>query len=997
MSTSDGTATGRDTRNGTTMEMTQPRLYECDTDADVFIARCSVAVSDSVDEHALRTAIQRLIDRHEILRTAAGSHLQARLSSDSGNRVLELRLPALVADRRTLHNLVAELNVILNTAAGEHIDSAAYALVERWKHDLLLEAEAQVGVAFWKAKLANPPPPPRLLIEKPESRARPFAPERISLAVAPQTQAAAQALADKLGVSLQAVLLTVWKTLLARFTESAELLLGVMVSGRSDEGLENVIGPLSAVLPLRMPFRRDIALEPAIEETYRNLFDVEAWQECLPAAAAEQLPFVFELVPEEVVTTSSPLRLIDLYVCAQSFLIRLGWRRDSVDLDFDSNRLAAADVRHCGEAFRELLQQICARPQMAGGAVPIITAAERVHFLQHHCVRPAVSQDPQPVHESIVALARSAPDRIAIASRGESISYGQLERWSRRIASDLRSKGVGTEQSVAILAERSPQMIAAVLGVMRAGAAFVPLDRLAPAERHRAVLGDARPKAMMVPSVEARRLWEPLAAEYSLPVVDCGNGHGEACQLPRIHVHPESAAYVLYTSGSTGRPKGITITHRALANHMAWLIEALGIAAQDRILQRTPLSFDASIWELFAPLMSGGCQVLCASDADFDADGLLDTVRECEPTVLQTVPSLLRSLSLAGLAQAKSIRMLCCGGEQLSARLWHDCVSVLGVAPVNLYGPTEACIDTSWWQEGPADGKSVPIGRPIGGAEVFILEGDELASPGMSGEIYIGGAGLARGYVNQPQLTAAAFVPHSWSMQPGARLYRTGDSAFWDGAGVANYVGRRDDQIKLRGVRLQLEEIRAALLQHHAVRDCAVMPPGEDDGRQDLRAFVELHAGQDRGHDFSSEWQRHLRSRLPDVMVPSRFIVLAALPLTSNGKLDRAALTDIPVPARRIAPRTPTELKIAAIWKQMLGLDEIDADANFFVLGGHSLLLTKVVAQVAEELHAQVPLRGLFDAPTLSGFAAMVDSLRGPQQPASAVSHADARREPVSP
>jgi amino acid adenylation domain-containing protein len=1008
------------------MKLTRPlssqqrRTLRCQfgSDAKFFEARCSVELPETVEDSALAAALRKLVERHEILRVepdesfepvgeaqnADGESAQATLRTiDIGMRArlraqrndtsegprLELSLPAVVADRLTLHHLVAELNALLHGDAVPLPESVPYALVVQWQQDLLHEPEAQVGIAFWKTRLANPPATPRLLLERADPSAR-FSPSRLSLPVGPEIAAASAALADRLGVSLQAVLVASWKTLIARMTGAPELVIGIVSPGRADESLQEVVGPLARTLPLRLAFHAEIPLHSAIEETDRYLFDAEAWQDCFSGGDDTagpddaQLPaFVFEMLDIGERPSASSLRIVDEYVCDQTFRLRLVWRKHAIDLDFDASRLSSAQAGRIAAAFLELLQHACAAPDTPGGAIAISSADQNGRLLQTVCFGPAAVMDAQaPVHESFVSMARQFPDRIAIAAVDGAISFAELERASRRVAQGLHRNGVGVDQTVAILADDAAHTIVAVLGILRAGAAFLPLDRLAPPQRLETVIASAEPTAFLVTTPASRRVLEPLAASASVALLTFDDALPADEPLPPIAVHPQQAAYVLYTSGSTGEPKGIVVPHGALANHMAWIIDALRIGSHDRILQRTPLSFDASIWEVFAPLITGGCLVQCATDANFDVDGLLQTIMRNEVTVMQTVPGLLQALLSAGFAGAGSVRTLCCGGDALPVRLWQEVSDVLGAEFVNLYGPTETCIDASWWRGDAPNGGSIPIGRPIAGGEMFVIESDMLAPIGVRGEIGIGGAGLARGYLGQPAATASVFVPYSWSPQPGARMYRTGDFAFWDEDGAAHFLGRQDDQIKLRGVRIQLEEIRSALLHHPAVRECQVML-SRDDGqsRQALLAFVELRADQDASHDFTAEWQLHLRSRLSDTMVPTSFVVLAQMPRTASGKPDRNALSQMQVTPRGSAPATATEQAVAVIWKELLDLEEIDTEQNFFALGGHSLLLTKLVARVAEELHVQVPLRGLFDAPTLSGFAAMIDALKA--QPAA--------------
>lgn len=988
----------------------QRRTLQClrAGDARFFVARCVAEVAADVDAQAIVRALRALVARHPMLCGRPGDRvqpaadrdaapldlgddalLQAWLTESEQGRRLELELPATAADRRTLRNLVAETGALLEDERAALPEVAPYALVVQWQQDLLHEPEAQVGIAFWRTRLANPPPPPRLLLERGDGEPL-FTPERLSFAVDTALSAATQTLSQRLGTSVQAVLVGVWKTLLARMSGAAELMLGVGSAGRTDESLEDVIGPLARVLPLRLPFHGEIPLRSAIEEVERHLFDADAWQDCFTGeentSGREESglpPYVFEM--SEPFVGGGRLRIVEEFACAQSFRLRLGWRLDGMDLDYDAARLSRAQAQRIGAAFLALLRRVCDDPETLTGTVDIADGEDRRRLLESVCIGPAMAAQPA-VHASFLDIARRAPQRIAIATVDGAISYAALERSSARVASALHRAGIGPEDRVAILADGSPDMIAAILGILRTGAAFLPVDRLAPPQRQQAVVADARPSALFAAGEAAKAVLTPLAAQAGVPLLAPDSAQAAAVAMPVRDVHPEQIAYVLYTSGSTGEPKGIAVPHRALANHMAWIVSALGIGQDDRVLQRTPLGFDASIWEVFAPLMTGGCLVQCAEDANFDVEGLFAAVIRNEVTVMQTVPALLQALLPSGLGRAASLRVLCCGGDVFPARLREEVVRAIGCEPVNLYGPAETCIDASWWQGGSSGDATVPIGRPIAGDELFIVAAAVLAPTGVRGELFIGGAGLARGYLHRPGWTAAAFVPHAWSATPGARLYRSGDDACWDDDGVARFLGRRDDQIKIRGVRVQLEEIRSVLLQHPAVRECVVLPFGEDGAsRQSLVAFIELRADQDAEQDRASEWQHHVRTRLPDTMVPTSFVTIPEMPRTLSGKPDRDRLAGMRIVPSRSQPATPTERVMAGIWKELLNLDEIDTEQNFFALGGHSLLLTKLVARIAEELDVQVPLRGLFDAPTLAGFSAMIDALRQQQtSPASA-------------
>ncbi len=589
------------------------------------------------------------------------------------------------------------------------------------------------------------------------------------------------------------------------------------------------------------------------------------------------------------------------------------------------------------------------------------------------------------VHRLIEAQAERTPEAVALCTAGESLTYEQLNARANRLARRLRTLGVGPEVLVGLCAGRSAEMVVGLLAVLKAGGAYVPLDPAYPAERLAFMLQDARVAVLLTQEEQLHRLPDSSASvvcvdreRETIALQPDGNLSGGATL--------DNLAYVIYTSGSTGRPKGVMIPHRALANHMRWMQCEFSIGPDDRVLQKTPFSFDASVWEFYLPMLTGGTLVLAAPGGHQDVEYLTDAIRRHRVTILQGVPSLLRMLvEVDGFRELGSLRYIFSGGEPLTADLRDRLYAHPEAEVINLYGPTEACIDATFHRcarpgVGTSAGSSVPIGKPIANSRIYVLDAYQQPVPvRVAGELYVGGAGVARGYLNRPGLTAARFVADPYAFEPGSRMYRTGDLARWRPDGNLEYLGRVDRQIKIRGFRIEPEEIEAALVRHIAVRESAVV--AREDAPDVLRLVAYLTVDVDRPAPVPAELRRFLKESLPEPMIPSAFVVLEALPLTPNGKVDRKAL---PAPESLsfrpddlfVAPSGPLEEEVASIWSAVLGIERIGSADNFFDLGGHSLLATQVISRLCEATGVEIPLRALFESPTVAGMAKRIETAR---------------------
>lgn len=573
------------------------------------------------------------------------------------------------------------------------------------------------------------------------------------------------------------------------------------------------------------------------------------------------------------------------------------------------------------------------------------------------------------VPQQITARAAAVPEATAIVDRRRKVSYAELETRSRNLAATLARVGVGRDVPVAVVLDRSPEFAIATLAVLQSGGAYVPLDPASPRDRLAFMLDDADPAAILT---DERTLTRVPRGKRRVLLVD---GHATGTTPPARFESPaigdNDLAYIIYTSGSTGRPKGVEIVHRGLVNLVQWHCRAFGVTSADRASQLASTGFDAAVWELWPYLTIGASVHIADEDARLDPERLRDWLLAEAITIgFVATPLAERLLSLPWPATT-SLRFLLTGADTLHRYPPPG----LPFALVNNYGPTEATVvATSGVVPAHTDGRPT-IGRPIAGTEIYILDEQLRALPvGEVGELCIAGAGLARGYRNRPDLTAERFLPHPFTAAPGARLYRTGDRARWLPDGQLAFLGRFDDQLKIRGFRIEPDEIVATLDAQPDVQASAVAV--RDDGAGDRRLIAYIVAASD-AQPRPAVLLEALRARLPEYMLPAAFVQVAVLPLTANGKVDRAALPE-PDAANTlrddvVAPRTPVEERLALIVAQLLDVDTVGVNDNFFLLGGHSLLGTQLLARLRDAFGVDLPLRTVFDHPTVEGLAANVE------------------------
>ncbi|HZB43822.1 MAG TPA: amino acid adenylation domain-containing protein, partial [Pyrinomonadaceae bacterium] len=718
-----------------------------------------------------------------------------------------------------------------------------------------------------------------------------------------------------------------------------------------------------------VPFERVVEeLQPERELSHAPLFQVMfALQNApVPSVATPGL----SLGPVEVETGTS---MFDLSLSLEETARGLaGVFEYSTDL-FD-----AATVERMSSHFRNLLEGVAANAGQRLSELPLLGERERRRLLvEWNETREDYALD-KCLHELFEEQAARTPEAVALVFEGERLTYGELNASANRLAHHLIAVGVGPEVIVGFCVERSPEMVVGLLGIMKAGGAYMPLEPEYPRERLAFMLRNAGGRVLLTEKKFAGLL--PQEAERVVLIDE-----ERERVAPRDERNPSSGVaadnliYVIYTSGSTGEPKGAMLAHRGVSNCLLWLQQTHRLAAADRVLLKAPLSFDSSVWELFWPLLVGAGVVIARPGEQRDSAYLVDLIARARVTTVHFVPSMFQVfLEEKGVEACDSLRRVVCGGEALSPAGVARFRERLGAELHNFYGPTETSIGSiNWPCDEVADRRTLPIGRPVANTRSYILDRHLRPVPvGVHGELHTGGVGVARGYLSRPGLTAERFIPDPFGPTPGARLYRTGDVARYLPDGSIDFLGRIDHQVKLRGLRIELGEIEAALESHPSVRDAAVVMREDVPGDKRLAAYLVPQQGASLS---SSELRGFLKERLPDFMLPSAFVLLDEMPLTHNVKIDRRALP-APGDARAaeaerpyVAPRTPVEEVVASVWAGVLGLGRVGAQDNFFDLGGHSLLATQVMSRVREAFGVELPLRTLFESPTVSGLALAVE------------------------
>ncbi|MFA5910705.1 MAG: amino acid adenylation domain-containing protein [Vicinamibacterales bacterium] len=897
--------------------------------------------------------------RVRLLRFAADDH------------VLVLNLHHIVTDARSLEIFARDFE---RAYAGETLPPLAlqYADYAAWQRDAVAGARLQEGIDFWTRELAGLPELLPLPTDFPRPATQTYrggaVPVRVPAALVTSLQQVARSAGASLFMAVEAVI----ALLLSRQSGSRDIAIGAPVTNRPYPELEPLIGFFANTVVLRCRIGEGVTFRDLLRQTRETT---------LAAFAHQDTPFE-KLV--ETLHVRRDLSYSPIFQVMLSFLNREGGgpasgserltlpQQDALsDLDWQLRETAdgisgflmyAADLFSPKTAERMVarlvrtIEAVCANPDAPVDAIDVIPADERQLMLVEWNATAADYPRDRTVHSGFEDQARRTPEATAVTGAGESWTYRALDERANAIALDLVRRGVGRGALVGVSMERSPRMLAALLGILKTGAAYVPLDPGFPADRISFMTADA-------------------GVVLTLTDSDLAALDGQrAPSGPEVAVAADDLMYTIYTSGSTGRPKGVMIPHRAVVNFLGSMARQPGLTATDSLLAVTTLSFDIAVLELFLPLMAGARIVLAQRDDVADPRRMMQLLDREAISVMQATPATWQMLLAAGWRGRPSLKILC-GGEALPRDLARELRSRCAEL-WNMYGPTETTVWSAVRRVAAAEtvqGGVEPIGQPIANTQLYVTSPDGALLPaGAVGELCIGGDGVALGYHNQPALTAERFVANPFAPAAGARMYRTGDRARWQPDGTIEFLGRLDHQVKLRGFRIEPGEIESVLGSHPAVAHCAVMVRGADSDA----ALVAYYVANPGAEEVSADALRdHLRRSVPDYMLPSAFVRLERMPLTPNGKIDRAQLPAVerpPAPGGE-APVDDTERAIARLWESVLQVSAPARDANFFDLGGHSLLIVHLHQRLVESLGATCDTLDLFRYPTIRQQAALLD------------------------
>jgi amino acid adenylation domain-containing protein len=853
----------------------------------------------------------------------------------------------------------------------------------------------------------------------PSDRPRPAAPsqrlETTGLQVQAELIAALDTLCRQEGASLQTGLCAGVALLLHRYSQQDDLAIGLSCGGQRHQELDHGITAAGRLLPIRVRFGR----QPSFRQLLRQVSDT--------ASAAKQHPQLpVDWIADDGLAAGHGERP-PLHQVTLRWLDRSGTSLDGSDglelaapeapqpvieggdlafvlgrsgdggvggaITYDSGRFAADRIQRLTGHLQTLLAAAVQAPDALGAALPLLQDAERQQ-LQRWQQGPRLAVPDLGVHQLIERQVERSPDALALVVEDQQLTYQELNERANQLAHELIAQGVKPETVVGLCLERSVALVVALLAVLKAGGAYLPLDPGQPAERLSFMLEDSGVERIL----SEERFLAQLPSDCSGTTIIALDQQTAAIkqrssQNPQLPYHGQQLAYVLYTSGSTGQPKGVLNHQAGLCNRLWWMQHDYPLSEADGVLQKTPFGFDVSIWEFFWPLMVGARLILARPYGHLEPAYLIDLIQRKQITTLHFVPSMLQIfLREPGVERCTGLRQVFCSGEALSSELARQFFNVLGhVELINLYGPTEAAIDVSQWRCQAEDhGPGVPIGRPVANTELYLL--DPLLQPvpiGVPGELHIGGVQVARGYQNRPQLTDERFIHNPWG--PG-RLYKTGDLARYLSDGAIEFLGRRDMQIKVHGVRIEPGEIEAHLLDHPAVEQAVVIVWDRSGATPALVAYwtARRWAG-GRAQASPADLRGHLRGRLPEVMVPAAFVELDELPLSSNGKLDRSAL---PAPCFAAdpqgsqAPATERQRQLHNLWAEVLGHAAFGIDDHFFLVGGHSLAAARLVSRIEQSLGRAPSLAAVFETPTIAGQAQLIAALAAEAAPPAEIATA---------
>jgi amino acid adenylation domain-containing protein len=872
-------------------------------------------------------------------------------------------------------------------------EAVQYSEYAAWERELAEGDQFAYRVDYWKQRLADAPS-----LVLPFDHARPATPSfrggSESIEISKQTADSLRSLSRGARTTLFRTLASAFAVLLQHYSGQDDVVFGTMASLRPRSALAKVVG--YCVTPLVI--RSDLAGNPSFHDLLgRVRTDVSE-------ALANKIPFgrVVRALNQQRIAGANPifqatLNLEPKWVSDQpgwsldlsesavehaighskfDLLIQLDEKMDGsigghlgYNTDLFDRETAQRIVSHWGT----LLEEIAAEPDRPISELSVMSVSEQVEQIVDWNRTDSKFSDDASLYELIAAQTQRTPEGLAVIDRHSSLSYAELDSRAERLASHLVNLGVAPDVLVGIFMERSVDMVVALVAVLRAGGAYVPLEPDQPSDRLAYMIADSRPAVILSTSA----LLNDIPAQ-EMPIVVVDGALPEAPPVAGNHTlaGPQDLAYVMYTSGSTGQPKGVMIEHRSIINQLEWMVRIFSISPGQRVLQKTPFGFDPSVWELFCPLISGATLVMLDPGVHVDPLQVGAAIREHQITTLMFVPTMLEAfVESGGASGCTSVRHVASGGEVLTGSLVRRFYETFprDVELRNIYGPTETSVNSTSWPCEVGDEAEVPIGRPIANTKIYLLNPQlHLVPIGVAAELCVGGSGVARGYLNRPDLTAERFVADPF--RTGGRIYRTGDQARYRRDGTIEYLGRTDEQVKIRGNRIELGEVVAALTAHPGVRQAVAIARKTSQGESVLVAYIVPQ--QPESAPTASDLRGFLTKSLTAAMMPSTFVVLESIPFTANGKVDRKALPDPEQTAvGYVPPRSELEVLVAELYADVLGLERVGLEDDFFELGGHSLLAARVVTGLGDVLGREVPLRLMFEHSRVDGLASELESL----------------------
>ena len=963
------------------------------------------------EENALKQWLE--IHSHQPFDLANESLIRATLLelSDTEHFLL-ICLHHVVSDGWSMGVFIQELTTLYNayTKGLEPLLkelSIQYADFALWQREYLQGEILQNQLNYWQKQLSAAP----ALLHLPSDRPRPpeqrFEGDRIRCLLSPELSQGLSRLSREKGVTLFMTLLTAFNILLNRYTGETDILVGTPIANRTRSELDGLIGFFVNTLVLRT----DLAGNPSFSEALKQVRETAT-----DAYDHQDLPFemlVEALQPERNMSytplfqvmfglDNEVLNAIDLegikathqpleFKTAKfdlSLSIQIKEAGLTTSWEYNTDLFNQSTIERLSGHFINLLKGIIANPEQSIAQLPLLTESERCQLLVDWNQTQIDYKPELCLHQLFEQQVKLNPDAIAVRLENEFLTYQELNNRANQLGHYLQSLGVKADGLVGIFVERSLEMIIGILGILKAGGAYVPLDVNYPKDRITYLLEDSQLSILLTQSQFLGQLPQFQGTTICLDQ-DWSIIANQSTVNPIVEVDQHNLAYIIYTSGSTGKPKGVMIEHRSIVNYILTAIREYNFTSDDQILQFSSICFDASVEEIFCGLLSGATLVLRTEDMLRSGDDFWQCCQKWQLTGLSFPTAywhqLVSELTPTALQIITNIKLIMVGGEaiqQSKVKQWHTITANNSSLPklFNRYGPTEGTIVTTLYEFTSPSATNVPIGRSISNIQVYILDAFLQPVPvGVAGELHIGGAGLARGYLNRPELTQEKFIPDPFSNYSDSRLYKTGDLARYLPDGNIEYLGRIDNQVKIRGFRIELGEIETILSQHSAVKTAIVIAREDETEQKRLVAYIVpqtegISTPQEQSLLAVTELRQFLKAQLPEYMVPSAFVILESLPLTSNGKVDRRALPapDFQSEEQYVAPRNPIEEILASIWVKVLKVEQVGIHDNFFELGGHSLLATQLISRIRKAFKVEMPLRELFVAPTVAALAQVI-------------------------